>query len=174
MDYDDIDIKTIVERKPSGSMSLRDVEEGREDAPFEVAIDRRTVPLGDAPLPGPQLVLELWTRNRIYLVDSNLVCSQVIDRETHQIDPRHRMLGAHLVGGQRRYGKTFHQVKPFPIVGSEAVFAPRAAPGTFNVTSRVDRVVMHVTVTTMLLDEQNAFDDVTNALLLANAQPIDD
>ena len=38
-----------------------------------------------------------------------------------------------------------------------------------GITSKVERVVMHIRVTTIVLDEKGAWDDVTSALLLPQA-----
>ncbi len=143
-------------------------------APLEVVFDRVTLE-GSVPDQGaPYRALEVWTQNRLYLVDSNFVCAEVIDRRTGLPDPKHSVLGTRLAGGQRRYGKTMHQAKPFPVPGTEAVFERTAANGRrvpASVTSKVERVVLHIRVTTVVLQSENAFDDVTSAFLHPSGGP---
>lgn len=138
-----------------------------EVLPLEIVFDRDThAPSGAAPNVTPTVMLEIWTMNRLYLVDSNLICTDVIDRKTGQRDPSHANLGARLGGGQRRYGKTLHVSRPFPVPGTEAVFERLDKKRAAGVTSKVERVVMHIRVTSIVLDEKGAWDDVTSALLM--------
>lgn len=171
---DDDDIKTVLDHRLSGSSSTTLVDilpDVPEQPPFEVIFDRLTVDVSAPEHVGVMPTLDVWTANRIYVMDSNLTCYEVIDRQTGATDPRHKFLGARLNGGQRKYGKTLHTTKPFPVVGTEAVFTrpgPSNQPGPVHLTSRVERVVLHVRVTTLLLDNEDAFGDVTNPMLLPN------
>jgi hypothetical protein len=138
-----------------------------EVVPLEIVFDRDThAPSDAAPQTTPAVMLEIWTLNRLYLVDSNLICTDVIDRKTGQRDLKHANLGSRLGGGQRRYGKTLHVARPFPVPGTEAVFERIDKKRAAGVTSKVERVVMHIRVTSIVLDEKGAWDDVTSALLL--------
>ncbi len=110
------DEKTIMDAIPGGAPV----------PPIEVVLDRVThdaailQPAGsETP---PVRLLEIWTKNRIYLLDSALTCVSVRDRQTGAQDLKHAVLGTKLVGGQRRYGKTLHITRPLPIPGTEAVF----------------------------------------------------
>ncbi|MEI8258060.1 MAG: hypothetical protein WCJ30_20480, partial [Deltaproteobacteria bacterium] len=62
-------------------------------------------------------MLEIWTRNRIYHVDTTMNCMAVIDRATGQIEPNHSLKGTKLTGGERR-SKSTQAVEiyfPFPM-----------------------------------------------------------
>lgn len=138
-----------------------------EVVPLEIVFDRDThAPSDGAPSVTPTVMVEIWTMNRLYLVDSNLICTDVIDRKTGARDDKHANLGARLGGGQRRYGKTLHVSRPFPVPGTEAVFERLDKKRAAGVTSKVERVVMHIRVTSIVLDEKGAWDDVTSALLM--------
>ncbi len=169
---DDDDTKTFIDRRPLGSTSATLVDilpDVPEQPPFEVTFDRVTVDLSAPEHVSPLPTLEVWTANRIYMTDASLTCYEVIDRQSGASEPKHKFLGTRLNGGQRKYGKTLHTTKPFPVAGTEAVFTrPTSSgqPGAVHLTSRVERVVLHVRVTTLLLDNDDAFGDVTNAMLL--------
>lgn len=138
-------------------------------APIEVVLDRVThdaqilQPAGTQQ--PPVRLLEIWTKNRIYLLDSTLTCVGVRDRTTGVLDERHAVLGTKLVGGQRRYGKTLHITRPLPIPGTEAVFEKKDQKSASGVTSRVERIMVRILVTSVIMDRKGAWDDVTNALL---------
>jgi hypothetical protein len=134
---------------------------------LEVVFDRDThMADRDAPVQLPSVMLEVWTMNRLYLVGPDLICTDVIDRRTGQRDPKHATIGSRLGGGQRRYGKTLHISRPYPVPGTEAVFERMDKKRAAGVTSKVQRVVLHIRVTSIVLDEKGAWDDVTSALLM--------
>jgi len=96
-------------------------------------------------------MLEIWTQNRIYAVDSNMRCIDVIDQASQKSDPEHGLLGARLVGGQHREGERMHLSHPFPRPGTEAVFEQltKGKAAKFSHSSTVTRVVLrlrHVTI----------------------------
>jgi hypothetical protein len=141
-----------------------------EVVPLEIVFDRDThVPTETAPPRASTVMLEIWTLNRLYLVDADMICTEVVDRKTGTRDLKHANLGCRLGGGQRRYGKTLHVSRPFPVPGTEAVFERLDKKRSSGVTSKVERVVLHIRVTSIVLDEKGAWDDVTSALLLPNA-----
>ena len=153
------DEKTIMDAIPGGGPV----------PPIEVVLDRVThdaqvlQPAGtEAP---PVRLLEIWTKNTIYLLDSGLVCVSVRDRHTGAEDLKHGVLGTKLVGGQRRYGKTLHITRPLPVPGVEAVFEKKSQKSASGVTSRVERIVVRIQVTSVVIEREGAWDDVTNALL---------
>lgn len=161
---EDDDERTIV---TVGRDTLRDfIPDAPTQAPLEVVFDRETVPPGGAVNDGPFRALEIHTQNRVYVVSSSFECMEVIDRATGAIDPKHSTLGARLVGGQRRYDKTVHLARPFPVPGTEAVFQRPGKRTPAGVTSKVERVVLRIRVTSYLLQTKGAWDDVTSALLL--------
>lgn len=99
----------------------------------------------------PWHMLEIWTQNRIYAVDANMRCIEVIDQASQKSDGEHGLLGARLVGGQHRDGDRMHLSHPFPRPGTEAVFEqPAKGKATkFSQSSTVTRVVLrlrHVTI----------------------------
>lgn len=98
----------------------------------------------------PAQTVEIWTQNRIYTLDPQLLCVGVADRATGEVDARHPFVGYRLVGGQHREGDTFEISYPFPRPGTEAVFEhPRSARGSFSRTSTVTRVVLRLHVVTV-------------------------
>ncbi|MBI4954910.1 MAG: hypothetical protein HY908_23005 [Myxococcales bacterium] len=98
--------------------------------------------------PVPWRAVEVWTRNRIYGLDAQLTCIEVIDRISGRAEHNHVMLGARLSGGQRRDGSVVSISQPFPVPGTDAVFKHQPArKGAFGRTSRVERVVVRVRVT---------------------------
>jgi len=158
------DEKTVVERRDT----LQDVMPGAPPvAPLEIVFDRDTRRAGSDRLPEPpHRTLEIWTQNRIYVCDGAMTCVEIRDRKTGTAEQKHSVLGARLVGGQRQYGKTVHLARPFPVPGTEAVFQREGKRTPAGVTSKVERVVLRITVTSFVLDERGAWDDVTSALLI--------
>ncbi|HVK84469.1 MAG TPA: hypothetical protein VM513_10205 [Kofleriaceae bacterium] len=161
---DDDEATTIVTGRPSSTTQLTDILPDAP-APFEVAFEHVTLD-GRPADTAAYRVLDIWTQHSIYRVDGSLTCVEVVDRASGVADPKHAVVGAKLVGGHRRYGKSIHQTRPFPVPGTEAVFATKDPSAPPKLTSRVMRVVMNVRVTTVVLDHDAAFDDVTNALLV--------
>lgn len=134
-------------------------------APIEVVFDRELHTAGVIAADRPYRALEIWTQNRVYTVDTSMTCSEVRDRHSGVADPRHSVLGARLVGGQRRYGKTLHVARPFPVPGTEAVFEREGKRTPAGVTSKVERVVLRIRVTSVVMEQEGAWDDVTSAFL---------
>jgi hypothetical protein len=111
--------------------------------------ERRTAPLPDQ----KWTFVEIWTRNTIYALDSRLVCIDVIDQHSRRSINEHALLGARLVGGQRRDGDAMELSHPFPRPGSEAVFEQsKGRQVRFSQTSSVTRVVMRLRVLTVASD----------------------
>jgi hypothetical protein len=168
---DDDDQNTFVTKRDTANL-----QEILPDAPsaFEVVFEHvthnRASNAGDAFMPegeaGAHRALHLWTKNRVYRIDTTLTCVEVFDRTTGTNDLKHPMIGTQLMGGRRQYGKTMHWTRPYPVPGTEAVFVRKNQLSTPKFTSRIERVVLHVRVTTLVLNDDNAFEEVTNALLL--------
>jgi hypothetical protein len=170
----EFDEKTLVGFRDSSSTLEDIIPDAPTVAPLEVVFDRVTVEGSVVDKTIPYRALEVWTRNRVYLVDSNFACVEVIDRKTGKPDPKNSVLGTRLVGGQRKYGKTIHQAQPFPVPGTEAVFEKTSSSGRAvpaSVTSKVERVVLHIRVTTVVLQQEDAWADVTSALLQPSGPP---
>jgi hypothetical protein len=141
-----------------------------EPPPIEVVLSRQaqTIAAADARATASRYrMLEVWTRNRVYIVDSALECIEVIDRRSGKSETTHSLIGASLVGGQRKYTQTMHISRPFPVPGTEAIFVrpgKRAQPS--GLTSKVERVVLHVHIASVaMVEDAAAWDDVTSHLL---------
>jgi hypothetical protein len=90
---------------------------------------------------GPWRAFEVWTKNRIYGVDTALRCTVVLDRRTGQVDAESTVGGLRLGGGRLRSGGITRVSYPFPLVGMEATFTD----GRKQVyTSRVERFVVRI------------------------------
>lgn len=90
-------------------------------------------------------MLEISTQNRIYRLNASLVCVEVADKETKKPAAAHGLLGARLVGGQKREGEKLTLVHPFPVVGTEAVFEKRTKDVvSLSTSSTVTRVVLNL------------------------------
>ena len=76
-------------------------------------------------LTGPWRAVEIWTANRIYGLDSAMVCREVLDRSIGKPDLNHKTLGAVLIGGQRRgrNGGIEEVSHPFPRPAARGVHA---------------------------------------------------
>jgi hypothetical protein len=92
-------------------------------------------------------LFEIWTKNRVYHIDSSLTCRAVVTRSTGKAELAHPLRGARLTGGERR-NKSAHLVDiyfPIPSPGTEAVFRSDAKKqGQFAKTSTIERVVLRV------------------------------
>lgn len=102
----------------------------------------------------PWVAVEVFTRNRLYRMNSLLRCVEVVDLQTGQEDLRHDLLGAVLAGGQRKRGGRMEISRPYPWPGSEAVFEKRepSKRARFSRTSPVTRVVIRVQVLSVETD----------------------
>jgi len=94
-------------------------------------------------------LLEIWTRNRIYIVDTHMKCIEVCDRKSGTPDPDHSLLGATLAGGQRRNADAMEMTHPFPRPDTEAVFEYPLPRKGYVSTSTVTRVVLRLRVLTV-------------------------
>ena len=90
-------------------------------------------------------MLEVWTQNRIYGVDAEMRCIEVLDQASQQPVLDHELLGSRLVGGQLREGDTVHLSQPFPRPGTSAVFEQEIkTEARFSHSSTVTRVVLRL------------------------------
>ncbi|MFW5925029.1 MAG: hypothetical protein ACOCV4_02620 [Myxococcota bacterium] len=170
--FDDIDGETTTVQTVSPE-TLRDVfPEGVAPQPVQLAFVRGTHH-GPLPEDDRQVALEVFTRNRIYIVGFDWRCIEVVDRQSRRVNADHRALGAYLTGGQRRYGKTVHFSRPFPVPGTEAVFETPGRRRPAAVTSKVESVSLYVRIDTIVLQEEGAWEEVTSALLRPGALPFD-
>lgn len=124
----------------------RAIRRGQPAVDIDLIHERRTAPLPDH----EWIFVEIWTRNTIYQLDSRLVCIAVVDQNTRKMHPDHALIGARLVGGQRRDGESMELSHPFPRPGSEAVFEQsKGRQVRFSQTSSVTRVVLRLRVLTV-------------------------
>ena len=110
-------------------------------------------------------MLEIWTRNRVYHVDANMLCVAVINRATGQPEAAHSLKGTKLTGGERR-SKSSQAVEiyyPFPMPGTEAVFRNESKRnGSYGHTSTIERVVLRVRkVRVGSIDSAPSWDEIT-------------
>jgi hypothetical protein len=110
-------------------------------------------------------MLEIWTRNRVYHVDSTMSCIAVINRATGQPEANHSLMGSRLTGGERR-SKSSQAVEiyyPFPMPGTEAVFRNESKRnGSYGHTSTIERVVLRVRKMRVgSLDSAPSWDEIT-------------
>jgi hypothetical protein len=90
--------------------------------------------------------VEVWTRNRIYVVDWNMRCIEVVDRKSGKADGAHALLGAILAGGQVQSEDGMEMTFPLPRPNTEAVFEYHDARKGYVSTSTVTRVVFRLRV----------------------------
>ena len=91
---------------------------------------------------------EVWTRNRIYVVDERFVCVSVMERATQTLELDHPLIGARLLGGQVATREFIETWAPLPFAGTRAVFAQHSGPRPQRVvTSVVERVVLRIVAT---------------------------
>jgi hypothetical protein len=133
----------------------------RERPPIEVQVEMHKGPMRQS---AKWRAIEIWTKNRVYSVDSTGVCIEVLDRATGRPDEDHALLGARLAGGQRKEGQRLKLSHPYPVPGTEAVFRlPAGRAGRFGQTSKVERVVLRVRVADMpLLESEPVWDELSS------------
>ena len=137
----------VIDDPPTLDEPVGDVPDPRpEPPPAGHGIEVVQVPHDAPPLlpEGVRVALEVWTKNRIYALDAANVCREVRERDTSASTPGHPLLGALLVGGQRRERGLVELAHPFPRAGTEAVFEQAGKHGNRKLarTSRVDKVVI--------------------------------
>ena len=92
-------------------------------------------------------MLEFWTANTMYGLDSSLCCIDVDSRVPGTRIPEH-LLGASLVGSQERDGNHFSISFPYPVPGMQAVFRLPDS-GKHITTSSVERTILRVRMTNL-------------------------
>jgi hypothetical protein len=114
----------------------------------------------------PYAMLEVWTQNRVYAIDVNMRCIDVIDIATQKSDREHGLIGARLLGGQHNETGSTYLSHPFPRPGTEAVFEQaRPQRGViFSHSSTVTRVVLRLRQLTIVTGgEQPTWDQIARA-----------
>jgi len=93
---------------------------------------------------------EVWTKRRIYGLDSTFRCVEIVDRQSGRLEPSHEMLGARLGGGRMREKDTVRFSYPLPLPGMEAMFSKGKKHGY---TSAVEKMVVRIRVLHTSADE---------------------
>lgn len=149
------------DRDPENTQVYRPVSgraAGTRGAPLELMVIKRR---GSSHTDGgvTWVAIEIWTLNRIYLVDGKMRCIGVVDRATNRRDEEHSLLGALLTGGQRHGMSRMELAQPLPLPGMNALFRHPPRPrGThpFGETSVVERVILRLGVTTLDVEDAGA------------------
>lgn len=110
-------------------------------------IDETQLPGGERK---PWRAAEVWTKRRVYGLDSTFKCVEILDRETGRPEPGHDMLGARLGGGRLREKDTVRFSYPLPLPGMEAMFLKGKKHGY---TSPVERMIVRIRVLHTTADE---------------------
>ncbi len=93
---------------------------------------------------------EVWTKRRVYGLDSTFKCFEILDRSTGRPEIGHDMLGARLGGGRLREKETVRFSYPLPLPGMEAMFMRGKKHGY---TSAVERMIVRIRVLHTSTDE---------------------
>jgi hypothetical protein len=93
---------------------------------------------------------EIWTKRRVYGLDSTFKCIEILDRETGRPEPSNEMLGARLGGGRLREKELVKFSYPYPLPGMEAMFMKGKKHGY---TSAVERMIVRIRVLHTAADE---------------------
>lgn len=91
----------------------------------------------------PWRAAEVWTRRRIYGLDSTFKCVEILDRSTGRPEAGNEMLGARLGGGRLRERDAVRFSYPLPLPGMEAMFSKGRKHGY---TSPIERMVVRIRV----------------------------
>jgi hypothetical protein len=118
----------------------------------------------ESQLPGgerkPWRAAEVWTKRRVYGLDSTFRCVEILDRETGRPEPGNELLGAHLGGGRLREKETVRFSYPLPLPGMEAMFLKGKKHGY---TSPVERMIVRVRLLSTSADEvAPSWDDIAS------------
>jgi hypothetical protein len=133
-------------------------------APGIPATSIELVVVEESQLPGgerkPWRAAEVWTKRRVYGLDSTFKCVEILDRETGRTVQKHEMLGARLGGGRRREKDRVRFSYPLPLPGTEAMFMKGKKHGY---TSVVERMIVRVRVLDTGVDEVSpSWDDIAS------------
>ncbi len=122
-----------------------------------VVVDEKQVPGGER---RPWRAAEVWTKRRVYGLDSTFRCVEILDRQTGRPEATHEMLGARLGGGRLRDKDKVRFSYPLPLPGMEAMFSKGKKHGY---TSIIERMIVRVRVLHTSADEASpSWDDIAS------------
>ncbi len=122
-----------------------------------IVVEERQQPTGER---RPWRAAEVWTKRRVYGLDSTFRCVEILDRQTGRPEPSHELLGARLGGGRQRDKDKVRFSYPLPLPGMEAMFSKGKKHGY---TSAVERMVVRVRVLNTSPDEAApSWDDIAS------------
>ena len=154
---------------PRLDQTLPDPPPAQKRPPIEVEFIQQR---GGASVPQSMWgMLDIYTHNRVYRINAQLVCIQVFDRATGKTHANHAMLGARMGGGQRRDKRRVEISDPIPVPGMDVVFKQPGDGGKFGQTSRVERVVLRVRVSAWKTGEAEPdWQEITSQFSLEDAK----
>lgn len=142
-------------RVPSGQ--TEPPKSGQVEGIELVVVDERQVPGGER---RPWRAAEVWTKRRVYGLDSTFRCVEILDRKTGRPELTHEMLGARLGGGRMRDKDAVRFSYPLPLPGMEAMFSKGKKHGY---TSIIERMIVRVRVLHTSADEASpSWDDIAS------------
>lgn len=122
-----------------------------------LVVDETQLPGGERK---PWRAAEVWTKRRVYGLDSTFKCLEILDRESGRPELGHDLLGARLGGGRLRQKDTVRFSYPLPLPGMEAMFTKGKKHGY---TSAVERMIVRIRVLhTSADDAQPSWDDIAS------------
>jgi hypothetical protein len=133
--------------RPSRVPRLSEPPRSHPDGIELVVIDEHQVAGGER---RPWRAAEVWTKRRVYGLDSTFRCVEILDRQTGRPEPTHEMLGARLGGGRMREKDTVRFSYPLPLPGMEAMFSKGKKHGY---TSAVEKMIVRIRVLHTSADE---------------------
>lgn len=142
---------------PASAMDVPDGAQTVRTAPAAGLIGRsiELLVVDETQLPGAERrvwrAAEIWTKRRVYGLDSTFKCFEIIDRATGRPEGTHDMLGARLGGGRLRERDTVRFAYPLPLPGMDAMFMKGKKHGY---TSAVERMIVRVRVLHTSADDQ--------------------
>ena len=114
-----------------------------------VIIDEHQVSGGER---RPWRAAEVWTKRRMYGLDSSFRCIEILDRKTGEPETTHEMLG-----GRLRMRDTVRYSYPLPLPGMEAMFTKGKKHGY---TSAVEKMIVRVRVLHASADEAPLWEQI--------------
>jgi hypothetical protein len=135
-------------------------EHADDDAVAEVSVEVVVIPEKPRPHNPRWRAFEVWTRNRVYGLDANLVCFVTLDRKSKQIDKNPSIKGFKLGGGRSRVGNSTKIAYPFPVIGMEAMFTD----GKRRIhTSKTERFVIRIRELSLRVeDDTTSWEDLAS------------